>query len=143
MKTLKIKFDRLWQDFNPVDNYFTRILSTKYNVVISEEPDFYFFSHSYFGQDNYLNYKCHRIFLGWENRRADWNICDYVLDSDFLENNPRQKRFPIWASFGVHQLTKPKDLSDFLIDKKFCCMVVSNGNAKERIDFFNRLSAYK
>jgi hypothetical protein len=81
--------------------------------------------------------------LGWENRRADRDICDYVLDSDFNPGNPRHFRFPIWASFGVHQFTAKKNVQAFMNKPKFCCMLVSNPKAKERIEFFNRLSEYK
>lgn len=96
-----------------------------------------------------MRYKCHRIFLGWENQRADWDICDYVLDSDFIENNPRHKRYPIWAAWNLDKLTQPINsgfaslTSEALAGKKFCCMLVSNAKARERIDFFNELSKYK
>ena len=89
----KVNFGSFWPDFKKEDNYFTRILSFNYNVEISENPDLYFFTHPYNGIRDYLKYKCHRVFLGWENERADWNICDYVLDSDFVQNNPRHKRW--------------------------------------------------
>jgi hypothetical protein len=143
MRALKIKFDQLYPGFNPLNNVYTRILSKKFNVEISDNPDFYFFTHSYYGTENYLNYKCHRIFYGGENVRADWNKCDYVIDSDFYKDNPRHLRFPLWALWKPSQLTAPKNEDNFLSKKKFCCMVVSNAKAKERIDFFNQLSKYK
>lgn len=143
MQTLKINFGYFWPSFKNEDNYFTRILSQKYNLEISENPDLYFFTHPYNGKRDYLKYKCHRIFLGWENQRADWRICDYVLDSDFVPDNPRHKRFPIWAGWNLQKLIEPKTNEAFADKKKFCCMLVSNANAKERIDFFNELSKYK
>lgn len=143
LQTVKINLRYFWPDFNKEDNYFTRVLSLKYNVEISDNPDFYFFTHPYNGKRDYLKYKCHRVFLGWENVRANWDICDYVLDSDFYENNPRHKRWPIWASWNPIRLTAPKELKHFTGKKKFCCMVVSNGKAKERIEFFHQLSKYK
>lgn len=106
-------------------------------------PTCFFFTHPYNGQRDYLQYKCHRVFLGWENERADWNCCDYVLDSDFYENNPRHKRWPIWAGWDLQPLLQPKDPALFANKKKFACMVVSNAKAKERIDFFHALSKYK
>jgi alpha(1,3/1,4) fucosyltransferase len=143
LQTLKVNFGYFWPDFKKEDNYFTRVLSRKYKIEISENPDFYFFTYPYNGKRDYLKYKCHRIFLGWENQRADWNICDYVLDSDFYENNPRHKRWPIWALWHPEQLTQPKETGVLKGKNKFCCMVVSNGKAKERIEFYNRLSNYK
>lgn len=144
MESIKINFGDFWKDFDKNDNYFTRLLSKRYKVIISDQPDFYFFTHSYYtGKRDYLNYKCHRIFFGWENIRADWNICDYVLDGDFYLNNPRHKRYPMWVSYGLEQLCKQKDISAFKKKKKFCCMLVSNPRAKERIEFFHKLSDYK
>ena len=85
-----------------------------------------------------------RRFLGWENVRADWNICDYVFDSDFYEDNPRHKRFPIaLAGWNLEKLTLQKDIDLFMNKKKFCCMLISNPKAKERIRFFHELSGYK
>jgi hypothetical protein len=143
MQTIKVKFGIFWPDFDPANNYFTRVLSKKYIVELSDDPDLFFFTHAYNGEREYLNYKCHRVFLGWENKRADWNCCDYVLDSDFYVNNSRHKRWPIWAAWNLQSLILPKDPSLFLQKKKFACMVVSNANAKQRISFFQQLSKYK
>ncbi len=143
MEKIRIKFGDFWHDFDPKDNMFTRVLSTKFEIEFSDDPQYYFFTHAYNGKRDYLNYKCHRIFLGWENERADWASCDYVLDSDFYANNPRHKRFPIWAAWDMKRLCQPKDVNNFAGKKKFCCMVVSNPNAKERIAFFHELSKYK
>ena len=119
MQTIKVNFGDFWPGFSKEENYFTNILRTKYIIELSDDPDFYFFTHPYNGKRDYLKYKCHRIFLGWENERADWNICDYVLDSDFVEGNPRHKRYPIWAGWNMAELTKPKQASHYLLDKKF------------------------
>ena len=143
MDTVKVKFDVLYEGFNTSDNFFTQHLSTKYNVVISDDPDFYFFTHPVYGSKEYLKYKCHRIFFGGENIRADWNICDYVFDSDFYENNPRQKRLPLWAYWPLERMNEQKKFENLNDKKKFCCMVVSNPHCKERNDFFHQLSKYK
>lgn len=143
MQTIKVKFDQLYKGFNTSDNFFTRHLSAKYKVEISDDPDFYFFTHPLFGSRNYLKYKCHRIFFGGENIRADWDICDYVFDFDFYDNNPRQKRWPLWAYWPLEQINQHKSFNHINDKKKFCCMVVSNPNCKERNLFFDKLSEYK
>jgi len=143
MDTIKVKFDKLYEGFNTSDNFFTQHLSAKYKVLISDAPDFYFFTHPVYGSKEYLKYKCHRIFFGGENIRADWNICDYVFDSDFYENNPRQKRLPLWAYWGLDRINQQKNFKNSNDKKKFCCMVVSNPHCKERNDFFHQLSKYK
>ncbi len=143
MEIIKIKFGDLWNGFDKKDNFFTKVLSQKFKVEISDDPDFYFFSHPYNGKREYLKYNCHRIFLGWENERADWNMCDYVLDSDFVAHKPNHKRFPLWASWNTKILTNAKSKTGYLNKKKFCCMLVSNPHAKERIEFFKLLSKSK
>jgi alpha(1,3/1,4) fucosyltransferase len=143
MKLLKVNYGYFWIGFNKTDNYFTRLLSRKYRIELSDNPDLFFFTHNFNGRRGYLKYKCHRIFIGWENERADWSCCDYVLDSDFYLNNPRHKRWPIWVSYETKKLIAPKDSEHFLNKKKFACIVVSNPYAKERIEFYNRLSKYK
>jgi hypothetical protein len=50
METVKVNFGYFWPDFNPADNYFTRILSLTYKVEISDDPDLYFFTHPYNGK---------------------------------------------------------------------------------------------
>jgi hypothetical protein len=143
METIKVKFDQLYKGFNTSDNFFTRLLSVKYKVEISDDPEFYFFTHPVYGSSEYLKYKCHRIFFGGENIRADWNICDYVLDSDFYVNNPRQKRWPLWAYWSLDRINQSKSFNSLNDKEKFCCMVVSNPNCKERNEFFHKLSQYK
>jgi hypothetical protein len=143
LETIKINFGFFWPSFSTQDNFITRVLVRKYQVEISDNPDFYFFTHPYNGKRDYLNYNCHRVFIGWENQRADWLICDYVLDSDFLMGNPRHKRYPLWATWHPQQLLSPKNPNLFTGKDKFCCMLVSNAKAKERIRFFNELSNYK
>lgn len=143
MESIKLNFGYFWPSFNKEDNYFTRVLSKKYRVEISDKPDLFIFTHAYNGKRDYLHNNCHRLFLGWENERADWNCSDYVIDSDFYENNPRHFRWPIWAAWRPEQLTVAKDMEAFRAKKKFACMVVSNPHAKERIDFFHQLSKYK
>jgi len=43
-KTIKINFKYLHDGFNPEDNFFTNLLRKEYNVVISENPDYLFYS---------------------------------------------------------------------------------------------------
>lgn len=143
MEVIKINFSFFWPGFDKQNNWFTYFLSKKYIVEISDEPELYFFTHSYNGQHEFLKYKCCRVFLGWENARANWNICDYVLDSDYILNNPRHFRFPLWCSINSHELIKSSSFSSSIKKSKFCCIVVSNPHAKERIAFFKKLSAYK
>jgi len=143
LERIKINFGDFWPSFKKEDNFITRILSRQFDIVIADDPDFYFFTYPYNGKRDYLNFKCHRVFIGWENERADWRICDYVLDSDFVSGNPRHKRYPLWVTWGPNELLSPKKANLLTAKSKFCCMLVSNSKAKERIEFFHALSKYK
>jgi hypothetical protein len=43
-KTIKIDFRHFWPNFNKDNNFFTNLLKEKYKVVISNNPDYVFFS---------------------------------------------------------------------------------------------------
>jgi len=148
MKELKIDFSDFWPGFIKDNNYFFNLLSLKYNVTINDNPDVLFFS-SY--GDSYLNYKCSRIFYSAENEKADFSACDLALTFDHVYND-RHFRLPLYVlhidrannlSELTSELSKEKALEVWNSKKKFCCMVVSNGNAKERIHFFNDISSFR
>jgi alpha(1,3/1,4) fucosyltransferase len=44
MKDIKINFKNFFEDFDPENNYFTDTLREKYNVEISDKPDYVFYS---------------------------------------------------------------------------------------------------
>jgi hypothetical protein len=144
-KKLKIKFVDFWTDMNKSENnYFYELLSQKYELEFSDHPDVLFYS-CY--SNNYLKYKSKRIFYSSENIRPDFTACDYAITFTYLAN-PRHLRFPL---FGMY--CNPQDLiqkndreyyeNEWKKKSKFCCLVVSNPNANERIDFFYKLSKYK
>ena len=60
MRKIKIFFTDFWGGFNPYDNYFYNLLKQDYEIEITNNPDYLFFS--VFG-NNHLNYKCKKIFL--------------------------------------------------------------------------------
>jgi len=43
-KTIKINFKYFWENFNSEDNLFTNLLRKRYNVIISDKPDYLFYS---------------------------------------------------------------------------------------------------
>ena len=43
-KAIKINFKYFWNTFNPQNNCFTNALSKNYNVIISDKPDYMFYS---------------------------------------------------------------------------------------------------
>ena len=144
-EVIRVKFVDFWEDLNKTEgNVFYDILSPAYHMEFSKNPDILFYS-SY--GNEYLKYKCKRIFYTGENQRPDFRYCDYAVSFDFLDH-PRHFRFPL---FGLY--CKPENLiannnnritlSEWRLKNKFCCILVSNPNAKERLEFFHKLSKYK
>ena len=147
-RTIKIDFADFWPTLVKTDNYIYKLLSRIYNVEISSNPEVLFFS--CYGR-KHLQYKCLKIFYCAENKRPDFNGCDYALTFDLI-NHHRHFRWPLYAHHidfedAWEKLTKfrtKEECQEILSrKKKFCCMVVSNSNAKDRIDFFYELSKYK
>ena len=148
-KKLLIKFVDFWTNWNTTDdNHFYDLLSEKYIVELSEDPDIIFYSN--FGKEH-LKYKCTRIFFSTENVRPDFSICDFAICFDHSKNE-NLLRFPLWASYYItyekKRLTKiyttidPESrFEEWSNRKKFCCLIVSNGAASERIDFYKMLDS--
>jgi len=152
---LKINFTDFWAGFIKEDNYFYKLLSKHYDVVISEEPDLLFYSCYGF---SYLEYNCIRIFYTAENVRPDFTGCDYAISFDHIKKK-NHYRLPLYALYINHQyfsgslspkleeLTRVKDRTALLKDweqrEKFCCMIVSNASSKKRLIFFDKLSKFK
>jgi len=141
---IKLWFTDFWDEFNPYDNYFTKLLSKHFEIEVSpERPDFLFFS---WMSKDYFNYKnCIRIYFTGENIRPDYSICDYSISFDYDTYDGRNLRLPLYALYGdVNQLLIQKDPRSILIEKtKFCNFIYSNDRAKERKKLFDLLSKYK
>lgn len=146
MKKIKIDFVDFWPNIKKTDNYFFNLLSEYYTVIIdSNNPDFIFYS--CFGKD-YLKYKCKRIFFTGENLRPDFTGFDFAFSFDF--NSKRNHyRLPLFSLYiddhkmneEIGLLKSREELKEIWSKKsKFCCMVVSNPNSHQRIDFFKKLS---
>ena len=141
-KKLKIDFTDFWSGFNKEENIFINMLRDFYDVEISSHPDLLFYSCYSF---NYIKYNCLKIFYTAENVRPDFKECDFALSFDYDEYGGKNLRLPLYRWRGdLETFTRPKDIDKILEEKKkFCCMLVSNPNGKERNFFFEKLSKYK
>ena len=97
---IKIAFSDFWGGFeyNPTnksdfDNVIYKILSEKFDIEISNNPDILIYS--VFGY-NHQHYNCKKVFYTGENTRPNYNECDYSITFDYLEDN-RNIRFPLSA----------------------------------------------
>jgi hypothetical protein len=145
LKTIKLKFVDFWEEFDTAQNMFTELLAEKYNIVISDEPDYIIYS--VFGFEH-LKYEGIRIFYTGENIRPDFNTCDYAIAFDWLNFADRYIRFPLYL-FGPVTLAEAAAKHVFshedLVGKtEFCNYIYSNAQAHPaRKSFFNLLSQYK
>jgi len=147
-KVIKINFTDFWKGFDKENNYFVKLLSQQYEVRISDEPDVIIYS--CYGYE-YLKYKCIRVCFISENQRPDFSGCDYALSFD-INNDPRHYRLPLYRLYidlwgqdldALSRKRREEIREEWKAKKKFCCMLVSNGKSKKRIDFFHKLSRVK
>lgn len=152
MKKIKIAFSDFWPgfDYNPdgkkkTDNVFFAMLSERFDVEISNNPDFLIYS--VFGNNHY-NYKCKKIFFTGENIRPNMDYCNYALTFDYLDH-PRHHRFPLSAIFlyendKIDTFPKEIDFDKIKSEKtKFCNFVFSNANPVLRNTLMYKLSQYQ
>lgn len=143
-KKVKINFIDFWEDFDKVNNDFYKILSKRYEVEISENPDFIFYS--VFGLKN-LEYDCIKIFYTGENIIPDFNLCDYGIGFAYMKLYNRYLRIPLYSLFDYKKYFEiALNIHKKSINKreKFCNFIYSNGGAdKRRKEFYDLLSKYK
>ena len=148
---LRLNFADFWPGFSKTDNYFYSLFSKHYEVVLCDKPDFLIYSA--FGKDH-RRYACTKIYWTGENTRPNFDDCDYAFSFDYIED-PRHYRFPLYGYYHdparpddprhPQRLVEPKaSAAEILARKpKFCCALISNDRASERIEFMQRLSEYK
>jgi len=135
----------------PEGNYFYELLSQRYIVEFSDDPEIVFYS--CYGKEH-LKYRCFRIFYSPENWRPDFTGCDFAITFDY-NTDPRHFRLPLWALYyigyikwhGFKELDKVPNEQELLMrwseKKGFCCFIVSNPRAQKRIEFFQKLNKVK
>jgi hypothetical protein len=138
MKKIKINFTDFWGGFDKTNNYFYNLLKDEFEIEISNNPDYLFFS--VFGNEH-QNYKCKKIFYTGENVDIHPNA-DYSFSFDeTTDKNYQLKHYLLYD--GYYELMIEKKIEDWMANRKFCSFVVSNGNCKLRNEFFLKLSKYK
>jgi len=139
-KKIKIDFSDFWGGFNKTDNYFYNLLKEEFEIEISGQPDYLFFS--IFG-NSHQSYKCVKIFYTGENIAPPLGYCQYSFSFDYLDDS-RNYRLPHYLLYdGYYELQRPKVIEESMVNRKFCNFVASNGNCQERNQFVNELSKYK
>jgi hypothetical protein len=151
MNVLKLGFT---DTFGAIENFFTNILSEKYQVIRDDQnPDYLIFGDKIFGGNNvnYNNRNCVKIFYTGENERP-WDYqCHYSISFDHNEFEGRNYRLPLYVIYDYdnHHRDVPNTStiqripSDLLVKKDFCSFVVKNGGCQKRNEWFQILNSYK
>ena len=146
-RRIYVKYMDFWPLFKFKNFDVHKILMEKYDVVLSETPDYVIFNQ--FGRNNYdieNRFDCIKIFFTIENRPPIFDECDYAIGIHYIEKGDRYFRKPT----EVHQLTALNNIYNAtkirrtnIQKKKFCAWVVSNSGGTVRNKFFDKLSEYK
>lgn len=143
MDEVRIRFVDFWPSFNEQNNFIIRVLSQKYRVIVSDNPDYLFYS--CFGHDN-LGFDCIKIFYTPENIVPDFNDCDYAIGFHYIDFEDRYVRIPLSAIRKSYKnLLSKEQCAQKALNRKFCNFLYSNQNSAHpvRNDFFLALSKYK
>ena len=146
-RKIYVKYMDFWPAFVLERFDVHKILIERYEVVVSDNPDYVIFSE--FGGENYgmeNKYNCVKLFLSIENRGPNFENTDYAIGIHYINKGDRYFRKPtevhqLTAIHSVYNVTKVKEID--IKKKKFCAWVVSNGGGYVRNKFFDKLSEYK
>ena len=143
-KPIRIKFVDFWDDFVPEQSLFYQLLSQRYEIELTDNPDYLFCS--VFG-DEHLSYDCVKIFYTGENQCPDFNLYDYAIGFEHLTLGDRYMRLPIYYLNRYQKffrLMQEKHAKPLPAKSGFCSFVYSNDRASAvREQFFTQLSTYK
>lgn len=148
-KTIKIGFVDFWEHFNHKDNFIINILKDRYNIELSNKPQYIFYS-NFSKELNHLLYNdCVKIFYTQENIVPDFNFCDYGIGFEHMKYKDRYFRYPLYY-YRYQEDFRLMETKHLITDEeiygknKFCSMVVSNSQAMPyREHFFELLCNYK
>lgn len=144
-KRIRIAFVDFWHGFVPEESLFYRVLASRYDVELCDDPDFLFCST--FGEEH-LRYDCVKIFYTGENQSPDFNLFDYALGFDRIEFGDRYFRYPNYMLYekDLAGMKSKTERAEEAFGKKteFCSFVCSNGLASpEREEFLDKLNTYR
>lgn len=132
--------------FNGAKEYFTYLLSKRYNVIRDDvKPDYLIFGDRNFGETNVRYTNCIRIFYTGENQRHTDYRCDYAISFDH-PTSERMFRLPLYLIYEYdHHILRDRAArheNDF-DTKGFCSFVVKNPSCGYRNAYFQTLNKFK
>lgn len=144
-KLIKLAFVDFEPGFVPEKSLLYRILLRNYQIELSKEPDYLFYSH--YGE-RHLSYDCIRIYCSKEPVTPDFNFCDYAIGPDYLTLQDRYFRFPEYY-FDRETFAQMSDKTYFTSSNirskgSFCGFWYrKEEQTAERDLFFERIKEYK
>lgn len=149
MKTVKIKFIGFWDNFNETNNLFYNTLKEKFNVEISDDPDFLIVS-CLSSPFEYAKYDCVRIMFVGENISPDFTAFDYVIGCDDITFSDRYLKYPLSLYCDEGEFVFPKrpteeEAYDILKHKKYFCNFIygHQSYSGKREQLYTSLNKYK
>ncbi len=151
MKTVKIQFADWYPGFENEDSDIMNILKKRYNVELSDNPDFVICGVYGETMSKYaLKYDCVRVLWTGESVAPDFNIYDYAIGFDEMSFGDRYFRMPLCNRVYNDRIkgliAQRSDLGKEDLKKKdlFASFVCSNPyGQKERETMFNIMNSYK
>ena len=152
MKT--INFAGFWPGFDKEHNLFTDILRERYDLKISEQPDF-LIATPLGDPFSYMQYDCVRILYTGEPLAPDFNTFDYAIGFDHIQfpdasGENRYYRYPLCFYFKDevkrHSLGLTYSQANEALQRKkyFCNFIYGHRSAHgEREAIFETLQKYK
>jgi alpha(1,3/1,4) fucosyltransferase len=144
---VSIDFCDFWPGFRKTDNFFYHLLRSRFEVELTDSPDFLLYSDP--NQHAHRLQNCVRIFVGVESWLPDWKECDYALTPNYLDD-PRHLRLPFYVPWGwdPQRLVKQEENPEQSLAEKtgFCSFLVSSHHPvknRKRLELYQKLSRYK
>lgn len=151
---ITINFEGFWPSFDKEHNLFTDILRERYELKISDHPDFLIATPTA-DPFSYMKYDSVKIFYTGEPLVPDFNVFDYAIGFDHIQfpdayNENRYYRYPLCFYFKdeverhSHGLTYSQAKEALQRKKYFCNFIYGHHSAHgEREAIFETLQKYK
>ena len=92
-QVIKLGYVDFGSTFDPKQDWFYKLLSQKYQIELSDSPDYLIYG--LFGMKHHT-YNCVKIFHTGENMVPNFNCCDYALGFHYISFKDRYMRLPLW-----------------------------------------------
>jgi hypothetical protein len=151
-KHIKIKFtdfgsyNKEGVKWDPANNIITEMLRKHYDVQLSEDPDYVFFSN--YGAD-FLSHDGIRIYVAREFISPDFTLADYAIGMHNLQFEDRYIKPPsfylIWYPYPKNTILSRSNFTMKELERKeyFAAFIHSSETGPVRNAFFDKVNKYK